>query len=76
MEIPDIYKDAIVIKTSPVIMKTVTENKEKEKEKKDNEDKTTTDSVEGFPLDASGNPIKTQMLDANGNPMTDSLLSN
>ena len=74
MEIPDIYKDAIVIKTSPVIMKTVTENKEKEKE---NKDKTTTDSVEGevaepFPLDASGNPIKTQMLDANGNPMTDS----
>ena len=90
MEIPDIYKDAILIKTSPVIMKTVKKDKDggedkdkdkddKDKDSKDGEDKDkdskdkpdVTDDVEPFPLDADGNPIKTQMLDANGNPMTD-----
>ena len=84
MEIPDIYKDAIVTKTSPVapvIMKTATANKEKDGKDgvdKDGVDKDGVDKegvgvgdVEPFPLDADGNPIKTQMLDANGNPMTD-----
>jgi hypothetical protein len=82
--IPDIYKDAIVTKTSPVIMKTAS----KEKDDKvgdgkvgddkvgddkvgDGKDKESDTTVEPFPLDADGNPIKTQMLDANGNPMTD-----
>jgi len=72
MEMPDIYKDAIVTKTSPVIMKTSTTVQ--------NEATTTTngptngsgEEVEPFPLDANGNPIKTQMLDANGKPMVDS----
>ena len=82
MEIPDIYKDAIVTKTSPVIMKTVKkddESKENDGKKDDGkekdgkkDDKEKDDVVEPFPLDAGGNPIKTQMLDANGNPMTDS----
>ena len=63
MEIPDIYKDAIVTKTSPVIMKTKEVIKDGIKEG---------DTPEPFPLDADGKPIKTQMLDANGNPMTDS----
>lgn len=72
MEIPDIYKDAILTKTSPVIMKTK-EVKEDANVKDDVKDGIKeSDNVEPFPLDASGNPIKTQMLDANGNPMTDS----
>ncbi len=90
MEIPDIYKDAIVTKTSPVIMKTVNKDKDnkddkendgkendgKDKDDKDKDGKENNDedksAIEPFPLDADGNPIKTQMLDANGNPMTDS----
>jgi len=88
-KIPDIYKDAILTKMAPVIMKTK-EGDKKEGDKKEGdkegdkklegakegatklEGDTADDVVEPFPLDANGNPIKTQMLDANGNPMTDS----
>ena len=76
-KIPDIYKDAILTKTSPVIMKTTDVKDDKKEgdtklEGAKEGDTTADDVVEPFPLDANGNPIKTQMLDANGNPMTDS----
>ena len=90
MEIPDIYKDAILTKTSPVIMKTSTAGQTGPTSDAGQTGPTadaatgptgTTngptnglgEEVEPFPLDANGNPIKTQMLDANGKPMVDSV---
>ena len=79
MEIPDIYKDAIVTKTSPVIMKTSTTESNGPNGSNEATAATTNgptngsgEEIEPFPLDANGNPIKTQMLDANGKPMVDS----
>lgn len=64
----DIYKDAIVAKTSPIIMKTASSSESTMVPVPTKEPSL----VPSFPLDASGNPIKTPMLDANGNPMFDS----
>ncbi len=65
MEIPDIYKDAIVVKTSPIVMNTSSNTNTIASNK---QSKTPMLDASGNPmLDASGNP----MLDASGNPMLD-----